>query len=223
VARPFCPLSDGLPCRVRWAIRALRWRDRARPPARIAAAHWQLCLLQGIHRRRAAVVYLNGALMALISRAHVRRAPTRRARSADRPAIRATRWRRLGGGWPTSPILFIEFFLEESGSGRTLELGRSERTNADVAAAAPAALDRISHGVDFRHHPIETALNCVLRVNRSRSGRTMNFRAVACGCLTHPHIAAPVARRSARAHQGTKAKAIVSKESPPCFLPVICF
>jgi hypothetical protein len=30
-----------------------------------------------------------------------------------------------------------------------------------VAAAAPAALDRISHGVDFRHHPIETALNWV--------------------------------------------------------------
>ena len=25
--------------------------------------------------------------------------------------------------------------------------------------AARAALDRISHGVDFRHHPIETALN----------------------------------------------------------------
>jgi hypothetical protein len=28
-----------------------------------------------------------------------------------------------------------------------------------VAAAAPAALDRISHGVDFDTTPIETALN----------------------------------------------------------------
>jgi len=31
-----------------------------------------------------------------------------------------------------------------------------------VAAAAPAVLDRITHGVDFRHHPIETALNWVV-------------------------------------------------------------
>src|SRR5208283_5069090 len=35
---------------------------------------------------------------------------------------------------------------------------RSERTLM-WPPAARAALDRISHGVDFRHHPIETALN----------------------------------------------------------------
>ena len=48
---------------------------------------------------------------AYFPRARVRRAPTRRARSADRPAIRATRCRRLGGGWSTSPTIFSLVFL----------------------------------------------------------------------------------------------------------------
>jgi hypothetical protein len=78
------------------------------------------------------------SLMALISRARVRRAPTRRARSADRPAISATRWRRLGGGWPTSPILFSLVFLVWFGAHAG---ARAFGANDDDAvAAAPAAM-----------------------------------------------------------------------------------
>ena len=83
--------------------------------------------------------------MALISRARAGGGAERR-RSASRPT-RCRRptigcpthdqtdplWHRLGGGWPTS-----NFVCAESGSGRTLELGRSRRTIDHATAAAPA-------------------------------------------------------------------------------------
>jgi hypothetical protein len=54
-----------------------------------------------------------------------------------------------------------------------MELGRSERTNDDVAAAAPAALDRISHGVGFDTTPIATALNWGVVVTLQKSSTAL--------------------------------------------------
>ena len=52
----------------------------------------------------------------------------------------ATRWRRLLAALAGS-------ILENFGSGRTMELGRSRRTIDHVAAAAPARAARFSHWV----------------------------------------------------------------------------
>jgi len=72
--------------------------------------------------------------------------------------------RRRGGG-PLSPLRFSE--MRNPVLGRTLERSanvarsgvRGERANDHVAAAAPAALDTINHGVGFDTTPIATALN----------------------------------------------------------------
>ena len=50
-------------------------------------------------------------------------------------------------------LVFLVWFGAHAGARA---FGANER---DVAAAAPAALDRISYGVDFDTTPIETALN----------------------------------------------------------------
>jgi hypothetical protein len=55
--------------------------------------------------------------------ARARAAPTRRRRSAERPAIRPTRSRRLGGGWPPSMATMGATHKQvghDSGWGRTL-------------------------------------------------------------------------------------------------------
>ncbi len=73
-------------------------------------------------------------------------APTRRARSADRPALRATRWRRLLAAVADS---FCNLF----GSGRTMELGRWRRTLLMLLLLLRPPAARFSYGViENRRH-----------------------------------------------------------------------
>jgi hypothetical protein len=53
------------------------------------------------------------------------------------------------GYWPMSPTSAISF-LQISGSGRTMELGRSGRTIDHEAAAAPAAMVRSARASSAR-------------------------------------------------------------------------
>ncbi len=65
----------------------------------------------------------------------------RRAPPAERPEIRATRWRRLGGAAAAGrrrPFVLAKCGIRFGANDG--EVGRSRRTNDDVAAAAPAAL-----------------------------------------------------------------------------------